>query len=377
MLHMQGVFPKSWWSAAGHVTALSIDNNPGLSGCVPLVNTTFFTYDNTQVQGLCNPNAAALEQQQRRAISLLPELLCGFGEYNNTLQKLLHRVNNLGNLVGDGDTLYAPYEYFNEAPGPDAPPPTPPGGGVTPPPPAPPPSSRLGLVIQVFDGVEYVTSFSTDNSPETKFPIIKLQRLIPIVKQLPRLQGFVCSGCTAQPSTLQLLASLPDAAPYLKILDLDNSSLGGQLPPTWGNWPSIESISLDLNTISGTLPDRFRLLPNLTRLELSSNKFQGTLPDMWGQARVMPSSLQLNLYGNSKMQGEVPSSSVHFSAGNLNLLGTRVGGCAPNGLRVPQDPPLPTCSSVSSDAAALKAIKELLERAGLSSPGLRTWFIGK
>jgi hypothetical protein len=157
LLHVQDVFPKSWWRAAGHVIGLVVDNNPGLSGCVPLMNTTVFRYNNTQISGLCNPNAAALELQQQRALSLLLKLLGGCNEFNDTLQRLLHRVPNLGNLVGDGVVFYAPFEYSNKAK--DS------------------PSSRLGIVIEVADGVEYVTSFSSYTDPALNFPILKLQHL--------------------------------------------------------------------------------------------------------------------------------------------------------------------------------------------------------
>jgi hypothetical protein len=222
-----------------------------------------------------------------------------------------------------------------------------------------------------------VTSFSFTNGPAAESPILQLKRLIPVVKNMPKLQFFDCIGCNAQPSRLQLLSGLPYAAPNIEDLVLIDSGLTGQLPPTWGNWPSISSIMLGWNSINGTLPDSFSLLPNMTWLDLNSNKLQGTLPNSWGQAWVVPKSMRMDLHGNSSIRGEVPSSWVHFSEGEVDHVGTQVGGCAPNGLTLRQEPALPTCSSVSSDAAALQAIQGLLERSGLSNSGLGTWIIGE
>jgi hypothetical protein len=81
------------------------------------VNTSSFGCNNTQISGLCKPNAAGLELQQRHALSLLPKLLHGFGKFNIALQRLLHKASNLGNSVGDGETLLTPYEYLTTAPG--------------------------------------------------------------------------------------------------------------------------------------------------------------------------------------------------------------------------------------------------------------------
>jgi hypothetical protein len=96
------------------VSSLVVEDNPGLSGCVPLVKATVFWRKNPNISGLCNCKATALHVQQREALALLPTLVLGYGDFNDTLRGLLHQTTMLGNLVGDSDTNLTLQENFNE-----------------------------------------------------------------------------------------------------------------------------------------------------------------------------------------------------------------------------------------------------------------------
>jgi hypothetical protein len=189
--------------------------------------------------------------------------------------------------------------------------------------------------------------------PKMKVSILELQRLVDVLKDLPRLQEFYCEDFISQPSNLQMLSDLPSVAPNLQVLVLENNGLAGQLPSTWGNWPAVKHIFLGNNAITGTISDSFSALARLAILQLSLNKLNGTLPDMWGRAQIMPKSLIFSLSDNPGIRGQVPSSWAHFSKGMLFVDGTRVTGCLPDGLLVVHQHALPTCLRVSSDGAAL------------------------
>jgi hypothetical protein len=92
----------------------------------------------------------------------------------------------------------------------------------------------------------------------------------------------------------------------MQALDLSGGGVTGQLPSSWGNWPSLATLNLSFNKITGTLPASFAGLSSLQSLRLEYNKLQGTLPAAWGDATVMPQKVSILLAGNKGIGGTVP-----------------------------------------------------------------------
>ncbi|KAG9440565.1 hypothetical protein H6P81_020730 [Aristolochia fimbriata] len=82
----------------------------------------------------------------------------------------------------------------------------------------------------------------------------------------------------------------------LKILDLSNNSLSGNIPPTIGNLTNLEVLDLSKNSINGTVPrSSISNLCHLRILRLERNSIRGMEP----LARCLADSLEeLNLRGN-------------------------------------------------------------------------------
>lgn len=195
---------------------------------------------------------------------------------------------------------------------------------------------------------------------------------------MPRLNTFKCYDRNAGGQPLP--PELPVAAPGMLHLVLENCGLAGSLPESWGNWPSLEELDLSSNGITGTLPDSFAALGNLRRLALRSNRLHGTLPTAWGQAKVMPAGLRLEVADNEALHGSVPASWGYFFAGTFSLGGTNITGCPP-----PLEGTWGNTTTIrrcfDRPAAPLFALKGILEQAMAGRPGrprggLATWVDG-
>lgn len=362
---MQGLFPQSWRRAANKTTQLDVHDNPGLSGCVPLSTGTpellMMDATNTGITGLCSNNAAAIaqEQSQWQALrALLPKVLVGTGTYavavNQMVQTLLEALSGLGQLVGDGEIGAEVTTSFKE--------------------------HYLLAWVAVFDGVEFVTylrffSYGFIQSVPLR-PAINLALLVKLMQALPFVDLFQCSACDGNlvPGDVQLLAGL--AATSIQTLQLPGCGLTGRLPLQWSAWQGLKVIDLANNKLTGVLPSSWAALGNLSAINLRNNNLQGSLPESWSQSATMSSSLQLDVSNNTRMTGSIPASWSHFGTGFIQITGTQVGGCVPDGLMV--DKPLVPCSAVSREAAALAQLKSLLEGAGISA-GLElfTWITGE
>jgi len=92
---------------------------------------------------------------------------------------------------------------------------------------------------------------------------------------------------------------------------LDND-LSGSLPPTIGNWASLQGISLGSNRLTSTLPDTIVNWQNLLVFDIGvqdtpnqTNNFTGSLPSTIGEAW---SNLQLFSAFNNSLTGQLPES---------------------------------------------------------------------
>jgi hypothetical protein len=94
----------------------------------------------------------------------------------------------------------------------------------------------------------------------------------------------------------------------------------------------------------------------------------------------MQGNIWMGLKCNPGLNGIVPVTWSHFSAGVVILNGTSIGGCAPDlrGLQLRHDVAMPSCWTASPEAVALQALKALLTRTSIKgSTALDTWINGK
>jgi hypothetical protein len=268
----------------------------------------------------------------------------------------VNRTAGLGQLVGNGETEATVWESL----------------GVT--------DVRLEVVVTIVAGAEFVTAIRFDKILGDLYVGLNMSYLVAVVKYLPYLSEFKCLGCrgNTRPADMQLPRNLPCTAARLRTLVLNGCEVAGQLPNSWGNWTSLVTLDLSFNKITGTLPASFAGLSNIQSLALDYNQLRGTLPAAWGDAAAMPRNLTLTLSGNKGLGGTVPALWRHFSSGVIEVSFTNVTGCLPDGVPVYQDKPLPLCSAVSTEAAALMALKGVFSQAGtLDLGGLATWISGE
>jgi hypothetical protein len=345
---LQGRSPHSWRHARKQfqeLLGLGLDGNPCLTGCVPLVpGIAVATFTGTQITGVCNPNAAAVERQQQQALRHHLRFLSGGGTCFN---RAFDRVAALGSLISDQETTLTISEVSCES------------------------ASWINLVVSVINGAEYVTDvdITTDENhysqPSSRADASKhagpyIYYLVPLAQHLPQLHTFSKTDQGKYPVSQdsqipdRMSLGLPAAAPHLTELLLERNGLVGQLPEDWANWTSIQQLNFDMNDLSGTLADS------------------------WGQAACMPRNLGMTFSYNSRLSGTVPASWEYFSSGGIYLYGTSISGCMPRGLDSSTGKNLPLCASLGPAATALLDLKTLLESSGANtSAGLSTWTKGE
>ncbi|KAM3704339.1 hypothetical protein ACJW31_04G168900 [Castanea mollissima] len=94
----------------------------------------------------------------------------------------------------------------------------------------------------------------------------------------------------------------------LKILDLSNAQLSGQLTAKLGQFKNLVILSLSENSISGPIPWSIGNISSLRSLNLQSNQINGTLPQSFGQL----SKLEFLNIGLNMLEGVVLE--VHFAS---------------------------------------------------------------
>jgi len=141
----------------------------------------------------------------------------------------------------------------------------------------------------------------------------------------------------------QVPSTLPNNLPFaslksLKILDLDDSNLHGDLPTVQPFPVSLTELRLgNGNRLTGPIPEYMGELTNIVFLDLSENKFTGPVPDGIGQLKAVQN---LYLY-NNQLSGKFPTAICDL----YNSLPNPVGGlgvCLMNGNNFTC--PLPACA---------------------------------
>jgi Leucine-rich repeat (LRR) protein len=115
----------------------------------------------------------------------------------------------------------------------------------------------------------------------------------------------------------------------LKVLDLSNNQLTGEIPPRLDSLKALESLVLFNNRLTGSIPTTLGNLPNLRNLDLFNNQLSGVIPaSISGDSALFT----LNL-GNNRLTGGLPA-----TLGNMKNLSTIVA--SNNLLNLPLPPSL-------------------------------------
>ena len=88
----------------------------------------------------------------------------------------------------------------------------------------------------------------------------------------------------------------------IKVLDLNNNYLKGEIPKEIGNLTNLQKLYLSYNKLEGEIPKEIGKLTNLQWLYLDSNKLEGVLPKEIGKL----TNLQRLYLNNNKLEGEIP-----------------------------------------------------------------------
>lgn len=124
---------------------------------------------------------------------------------------------------------------------------------------------------------------------------------------------------------LNFLSSLLNCT-QLKLVDLQDCNLGGQLPKYIGNFSKLEGFAIGMNVISGEIPTEIGQLLNLQILVLRQNQLSGAIPDSIGKLQRLY-RLELD---NNRLSGEIPSSLGNISnLGRLSLQKNNLQGAIP------------------------------------------------
>lgn len=374
--NLRGVFPREWSQLRGKIVTLSLDNNPGLTGCAPLDASTTVNYENTGMTGVCKANTKEVEAQQVQAVHDHLVRLLGAGAnrtYVAVLKQLVKEMQGengqgLGLVIKPGQTSSQFYGQLNT-------------NGTT--------TIDVTIGVELFQGATYITTIEVNGGRAAG---LNLTFLVPLAQSLPRLNTFICKECSANarpgPQDLQLPSQLAQAAPLMKLLDLTGCGLQGQLPNSWGNWKSLEALyvgSLDpqtdaqlpTNNLTGSIPPSYANLSNLKLLGLSGDVgLTGQLPPEFGSAGKMPINAVFYL-GSTGLRGPIPLSWSYFSLGLVEVGDSQIDlTCVPDGLLVMefyQFTTAPPCSGSSPQVSALVALQQMITGSGGISNALATW----
>eukprot|EP00882_Tetradesmus_deserticola_P020138 GHRQ01021705.1.p1 GENE.GHRQ01021705.1~~GHRQ01021705.1.p1 ORF type:complete len:260 (+),score=27.31 GHRQ01021705.1:182-961(+) len=231
---LSGAFPRKWATLKGAITTLALDGNPGLTGCAPLDASTSVTFAGTGMSGVCKADTKDVEARQVQAVQARLVPLLGAGataSYNGMLTTLVEDIGGLGVLIKAGQTNSQFYAQLNSDDG---------------------SSFDIAIGVKLFEGATYITEFEVYGGAG-----LNLTHLVPLVSDLPRLEKFVCSGCSGNanpgPQDLLLPSQLAQVSPLMKWLELSGCGLQGPLPKSWGSWASLEALSLGTNDAALTL----------------------------------------------------------------------------------------------------------------------------
>jgi Leucine-rich repeat (LRR) protein len=313
---LTGAVPLEFDLMVYQLQELHLDDNRGMTGCVPLGAFTTLTYSNTGITGLCSATRLSIEAGQVQTVNkLLSPLLNADGNWTDVVKQFINRNGALylKDWISNGQ--------FN---------------GLIP---ANNARGTLTMALTIIDGTTYITSVRCTGGG------LDLSVLPAFIKGLPRLDTFSCIDCTfiaANSTASSLPRSLPDFVhPYFKTLTLGRSRIIGPLPTSWGAMQSLTKLELYNNSLTGLLPEQLGNMPSLQSLNVAYNRLRGSLPKAWGGASL-PADFQLEATGNTGLTGSVPSTWARFT-GYIKLEKTGIKGCVPDQLVYSvykDDPPL-------------------------------------
>ena len=93
-----------------------------------------------------------------------------------------------------------------------------------------------------------------------------------------------------------------DASGRVRLLDLYDNGLTGEIPPELGNLASLEYLLLGNNGLTGEIPPELGNLPNLSSLTLNDNRLTGEIPAKLGAL----ANLRILLLGGNDLTGVIP-----------------------------------------------------------------------
>ncbi|CAD5314472.1 unnamed protein product [Arabidopsis thaliana] len=136
----------------------------------------------------------------------------------------------------------------------------------------------------------------------------------------------------------KLTGSVPSVAfeslQLLTYLEMDNNSLTGFIPPSFGNLVSLNLLNLAMNEFTGILPPAFGNLSRLQVIKLQQNKLTGEIPDT---IAFLSNLLILNISCNSLSGSIPPSLSQLKKLSNMNLQGNNLNGTIPDNIQNLED----------------------------------------
>jgi hypothetical protein len=364
---LTGAVPLEFEVMSYFLEMLRLDDNRGMTGCVPLGSFTTLSFSNTGITGLCDATRLSIEAGQVQTLNkLLSPLLNADGNWTSVVKQFINRNGNvyLKDWISNG-------QFNGLIPANDA-------------------RGTLTMALTIIDGTTYITSVRCTGGG------LNLSVLPAFIKGLPRLDTFSCIDCTfnaANATASSLPSSLAESAhPFFKTLTLARSRITGRLPINWGGLKHVTRLELYNNSLTGPLPEQLGTMPALRHLNVAFNRLRGTLPSTWGTANL-PSDFQIDATGNTALTGSVPNTWARFT-GYIKLEKTGIKGCVPDQLVYSvykDDPPLidmegappnDPCSALAGnpyykEVMTLMALRTMLdpEGAALASWGNSSEFI--
>jgi hypothetical protein len=261
---LTGPLPATLSSLDRRLIQLDLDMNSQLSGCIPLTPYTTASFNGTQVVGRCAGKSErdVAHNQQRNAINkhFVPMLKVNVkSDFRSMLQRVASDINRtLGESVQSGQTskVFLQNNRQGEQRG------------------------YCRVSVTLIDGIEYITSIEVGADSDYPAAGLDMQRLLLLMRQLPRLRIFDCTYCysAALPPTsrsITLPPELPGIAPNLERLGLFNCSIVGKIPASYGDFAQMQELSLGSNALRGQPPAQLSNLRTLKALGLGNNKLTG------------------------------------------------------------------------------------------------------
>jgi Leucine-rich repeat (LRR) protein len=134
--------------------------------------------------------------------------------------------------------------------------------------------------------------------------------------------------CKSVPPPCQW-AGITCTSGHVTRINLDNSSLTGEIPAELGDLSELWVLSLAYNQFSGEIPPELGNLAQLELLNLTNNQLSGQIPAELGNL----SELKWLWLGHNRLSGEIPAELGYlYQLNTLNLANNQLSGEIPSGL---------------------------------------------